>query len=406
MKILVASHSYIVDLNCEKFKTLAALEPGLEVTVVVPKRWRPGGVQNKLIETRQWQEGSFRVVPISNFSQNNQGLLCFGADLLKLLQEFRPDIIQVEQGSKALAYAQLITLNRLLGLNAKNLFFTWWNLPYNLKFPVSALEAYNLRHTHGIVSGNQDGADILRQRGYQGPIKVMPQLGVDETLFRPQPQPELAAKLGIQPDDFVVGFVGRFVPEKGLLTLCDALAEIGQTQKWKWLLLGRGPLQQTLMEKATAAGIADRLIWIESVPHDAVSNYINLMHTLILPSETTEQFKTLTSVGWKEQFGHVLIEAMACQVPVIGSDSGEIPYVIGEAGLVFPEGNAAALKECLLKLIEQPKLAEKLGKQGYDRVLAHYTNRALAQQQLSFYRQLIANEEVLASCPQIGVEFR
>lgn len=410
MKILVISHTYIVDLNCEKFKTLAHLGPDLEVTVAVPKRWKPGGVQNQTIETRPWQAGNFRVVPVSNFSQNNQGLLCFGADLIALLKEFRPDVIQVEQGSKSIAYAQVITLNRLLGLNAKNLFFTWWNLPYELKFPVSQLEAYNLRHTHGIVSGNQDGADILRQRGYTGPIQIMPQLGVDEVLFRPQPQPELAAQWGIQPDEFVVGFVGRFVEEKGLLTLCEALAKIPDAA-WKWLLLGRGPLKQTLMERAAAAGIADRLIWVESVPHADVPRYINLMNTLVLPSETDRQFKTLTSSGWKEQFGHVLIEAMAAQVPVIGSDSGEIPHVIADAGLTFPEGNVDALKDCLLRLIQSPLLQAEMGKQGYDRVLAHYTNRALAQQQLAFYQQLTrsapvesVSSAVLQSLP--GIEYR
>jgi L-malate glycosyltransferase len=392
MKILVASHTYIVDLNCEKFKTLATLEPDLEVTIVVPKKWRPGGVQNKTIETRPWQDGSFRVVPISNFSQNNQGMLCFGTDLVTLMNEFRPDIIQVEQGAKAIGYAQMITLNRLLRLNAKNLFFTWWNLPYTLKFPISALEAYNLRHSHGIVSGNQDGVDVLRQRGYQGEMRVMPQLGVDESIFRPQAQPELAAQVGIQPDDFVIGFVGRFVEEKGLLTLCDAAAGLAQDKPWKLLLLGRGDLKEQLMAQAEKAGMGDRLIILESVPHADVPRYINLMNTLVLPSQSTEKFKTLTSVGWKEQFGHVLIEAMACQVPVIGSDSGEIPHVISDAGMVFPEGNAAALRDCLTRLMEQPEVAIALSKRAYDRAMKCYTNRALAQQQLDFYHHLIGKK--------------
>ena len=123
MKILVASHSYIVDLNCEKLRTLAQLEPNIEVTVVVPRRWRPGGVQNRIIETQPREEGSFRVVPVSNFSENNQGLLTFGLDIIPLLKQFCPNIIQVEQGAKALGYAQFITLNKLLGLKAKNLFF-------------------------------------------------------------------------------------------------------------------------------------------------------------------------------------------------------------------------------------------------------------------------------------------
>jgi glycosyltransferase involved in cell wall biosynthesis len=392
LRILVVSHTYIVDLNCEKLRALAALEPGIEVTVVVPQHWQPGGVQNRAIATRHWQDGTFQVVPVSNFSQNNQGLLCFGTDLVALLRQFRPQIIQVEQGAKALAYAELISLNRWLNLGAKNLFFTWWNLPYELKFPVSLLESYNLRHTHGIVSGNQDGADILRQRGYRGPIQVMPQLGVDEHLFCPQPQPELAIQLGIQPDEFVVGFVGRFVEEKGLLTLCDALTTLHQhtDRPWKWLLLGRGPLKSALLERATAAGIADRLIWVESVPHADVPRYINLMNTLVLPSQTTEHFKTLTSIGWKEQFGHVLIEAMACRVPVIGSDSGEIPHVIADAGLTFPEADSGALQTCLLQLMQYPDRAIELAQKGYQRSIEHYTNRALAQQQLTFYRQLLS----------------
>ncbi len=389
MRILVASHSYIVDLNCEKLRALARLEPEIEVTVVVPRRWRPGGVQNKIIETQPRQEGSFRVVPVSNFSENNQGLLTFGADIISLLRQFRPQIIQVEQGAKALGYAQLITLNKLMRLKAKNLFFTWWNLPYDLKFPVSVLEAYNLRNTDGVIAGNQDGAEVLRQHGYRGLVKVMPQLGVDENRFCPQPQPELKSQLGIQPDDFVVGFVGRFVEEKGLLTLGLALAGLRE-RPWKWLLLGRGPLQTVLMEKAVEWGIKERLIWVESVAHDEVPRYINLMSTLVLPSETNTQFKTLTAAGWKEQFGHVLIEAMASKVPVIGSDSGEIPYVIAEAGLIFPERDVAALQKCILSLMEQPELAQKLVRLGYERVMSHYTNQALARQILGFYKQLLA----------------
>ncbi|MGB3653650.1 MAG: hormogonium polysaccharide biosynthesis glycosyltransferase HpsO, partial [Rivularia sp. (in: cyanobacteria)] len=380
--------TYIVDLNCEKLRALSRLQPDIEVTVVVPKRWRPGGVQNKIIETQYRDEGNFRIIPVSNFSQNHQGLLTFGADLVPLLQEFRPNIIHVEQGSRGLAYAEMITLNGLLGLKAKNVFFTWWNLPYNLKFPISVLENYNLDNSHGIISGNQDGAEILRDRGYEGPIKVMPQLGVDETLFTPKPQPELASKVGIEPGEFVIGFVGRFVPEKGIMTLLDALVKI-KDKPWKFLLLGRGELKDEILQKAAENGIQDKIKLVESVPHNEVADYINLMSTLILPSETTYKFKTLTSVGWKEQFGHVIIEAMACKVPVIGSDSGEIPYVIGDAGLIFPEGNAEELANCLEQLIDNPELTENIAQMGYAKAMAQYTNIALAKQQLEFYQELI-----------------
>ena len=387
MKILVASHTYIVDLNREKLRELSGLSSDISVTVVVPKRWRPGGVQNKVIESQPKTEGNFRVVPINNFSQNNQGLLTFGTDVINLLKNFRPNIIQVEQGAKSLGYAQLITLNQFLGLKAKNIFFTWWNLPYTNKFPISLLEQYNLSNTHGVISGNQDGVDILREHGYQGKVTVLPQLGVDEKRFSPQIQSDLRFQLGIDRHDFVVGFVGRFVPEKGILTLVKALANL-QNPAWKLLLLGRGELKAKIEQTATEVGIKDRLIMVESVPHDEVPRYINLMNTLVLPSETTYQFKTLTAVGWKEQFGHVLIEAMACRVPVIGSDSGEIPHVIEDAGLIFPEGDVKALKHCLQQLIEQPELADRLAQKGFDRAREKYTNKALAQQQLAFYQEL------------------
>ncbi|AFY32805.1 hormogonium polysaccharide biosynthesis glycosyltransferase HpsO [Calothrix sp. PCC 7507] len=389
MRILVASHTYIVDLNCEKLRELSRLEPGIEVTVVVPKRWKPGGVQNKIIETQYRDEGAFKIVPLSNFSQNHQGLLTFGVELISLLQQFRPDIIHVEQGSRGLSYTQMIILNQLLKLKAKNVFFTWWNLPYQLKLPIALLEKYNLNNSDGIICGNQDGAKILQQRGYQGLIKIMPQLGVDENRFTPQPQTELAAKLGIKPGEFIVGFVGRFVQEKGLLTLLKALVTL-QDRPWKLLLLGRGILQAELLKIATENNLKERVILIESVPHDAVANYINLMSTLVLPSETTYNLKTLTATGWKEQFGHVLIEAMACKVPVIGSDSGEIPHVIGDAGLVFPEGNVQALANCLVQLMEKSEFAQRLSQMGYQKAISKYTNKALAQQQLEFYKELVS----------------
>jgi len=390
MRILVASHTYIVDINRAKFKILANLEPGIEVTVVVPKCWKPGGVQNKIIETKFCQEGSFKVIPISNFSQNNQGLLTFGTDIIKLLHEFRPQIIQVEQGSKSLAYAQLILLNKWLNLKAKNIFFTWWNLPYQLKWPASVLEDCNLQHTDGIIAGNLDGAKILHQQGYAGAIEVMPQLGVDETLFyRTSKDADLSRKFGIQPTDFVVGYVGRFVEEKGLLTLAAALAGLKKTP-WKWLLVGQGKLRSQIAEKSLKWGISDRIIWVESVSHEDIPPYINLMDCLVLPSQTSYKFKTLTTVGWKEQFGHVLIEAMACKIPVIGSDCGEIPHVIGDAGLIFPEGNAEKLRECLHELMKRPELAADLGKRGYNRVMNNYTNKALAEQLLEFYKELFA----------------
>ncbi|MBE9059466.1 hormogonium polysaccharide biosynthesis glycosyltransferase HpsO [cf. Phormidesmis sp. LEGE 11477] len=392
MKILVVSHTYIVDLNCEKLRSLVQIDPTVEVTVVVPKRWRPGGVQNKIIEPQAKHEGRFRVLPISNLSDNNQSLLSFGLDIYPLLEEFHPDIIQVEQGAKSIGYTELIMLNKVLKLAAKNVFFTWWNLPYDTQSLAAWIERYNLKNTHGLIAGNQDGVDILRDHGYGGPACVMPQLGVDERLFKPAAQPKLAAKHGISPGDFVVGFVGRFVPEKGLMILFEALAhlktKLEERKPWKLLMLGRGPYQSALEKMAVELDIAEHILWIESVSHKQVPDYINLMDTLVLPSMTTYDISTFTAVGWKEQFGHVLIEAMACQVPVIGSDSGEIPNVIKEDGLVVSEGKPAPLAAGIQRLMNDPQHRQALAERGHIRAMTDYTNKALAKRQLEFYESL------------------
>ena len=387
MKIVVVSHSYIVDLNRERLRLLGQLEPNIQVTIVVPKRWREGGVMAKVVESQPVESGTFRVVPLHNFHETNQGLLCFGWDYVQLLRSFRPDVILVEQGAKSLALAQSILIRQIFRLKAKICFFTWWNLPYDRPFLVSVLVGYNLRYSDGLIAGNQDGLDLLRSHGYRNAAIVMPQLGVDETLFRSQMQPDLKTELGIHPEDFVVGFVGRFVIEKGILTLIQAL-ELLQVRSWKLVLLGRGELEDQIRETARQLGMDDRLIIINSVPHDQVYRYINLMNTLVLPSETLYAQTTLTAKGWKEQFGHVLIEAMVCQVPVIGSDSGEIPHVIADAGLVFPEGTKEALRDCIAQLMDSPDLQRELGQKGYDRVLEQYTNHALAKQLFSFFRNI------------------
>ncbi|MBF2058178.1 MAG: glycosyltransferase family 4 protein [Cyanobacterium sp. T60_A2020_053] len=389
MKILVVGHSYIVDLNCTKWRELAKISPNIEVRIIVPKIWNPKGVQNNIIKTEFKDEGNLKVIPVSNFSQNHQGLLCFGLDIINILKTFKPDIIQVEQGVKSLAYAQFIILNKLLNIQAKNCFFTWWNIPYNLKFLFSWLEKFNLKYTDGLVAGNQDAVDILKNHGYEGKNIIMPNLGVDEKLFCPQTQPDLKKELGINDDDFVIGFVGRFVPEKGILTLINAVSELKVNKSWKLLLLGRGELEKTIIDQAEKLGIKDQLIIIPSVPHDQVPKYINVMNTLVLPSQTDDDFQTISAKGWKEQFGHVLIEAMACKVPVIGSDSGEIPLVIGDSGLIFPEKNVTALRDCLTNLISDVNLTKKLGQKGYDKTLEKYTNYALAKNLLNFYQNII-----------------
>ena len=102
---------------------------------------------------------------------------------------------------------------------------------------------------------------------------------------------------------------------------------------------------------------------------------------MVLPS--------LTQPNWMEQFGRVLIEAMACATPVIGSDSGEIPNVIGDAGIVTPEGDVDALQRALLRLEADPALRARYAQAGRARALRLFTNDATASNIVGVYEQVL-----------------
>jgi glycosyltransferase involved in cell wall biosynthesis len=98
---------------------------------------------------------------------------------------------------------------------------------------------------------------------------------------------------------------------------------------------------------------------------------------------------SLTRPNWKEQFGRILVEAMACAVPVVASGSGEIPNVVGDAGVLVPEGDAGALRAALAALLADPARRQELGRRGRARALERYTHRRIAEATARVYRTLL-----------------
>jgi len=80
---------------------------------------------------------------------------------------------------------------------------------------------------------------------------------------------------------------------------------------------------------------------------------------------------------------------MACGVPVVGAESGEIPHVVGEAGLVFPEDDWEALRDLLVRLMDDADLRAEMARRGRERVLAHYTQTRVAEETVRFYRRVL-----------------
>jgi glycosyltransferase involved in cell wall biosynthesis len=181
---------------------------------------------------------------------------------------------------------------------------------------------------------------------------------------------------------FVVGYAGRLVPEKGLDVLIDAVAGLSNVEL---RFVGNGPIRPQLERRAFDLGVA--LTIDSTVKHENMASAYAGFDVLVLPSRTT--------ATWSEQFGRVLVEAMSCGLPVIGSDSGEIPWVIHSTGggLVVPEDDAGALRDAIVKLRDSPVLRRELAGMGAARARDQFSVAAVARQLNVALRQAIVSAQ-------------
>jgi len=366
VRILMISKACLVGAYQRKLEELARL-PDVDLTVIVPPNWRDErGVQTL---ERAYTQG-YRLV-VQPIAFNGQFHLHFYPGLGRWMRQIHPDIVHVDEEPYNLATVQAIALARRAG--ARTLFFSWQNLNRRYPLPFRWFERAVLRWADYAIVGNADAAEVWRAKGYRGPMRVIPQFGVDPEVFRPGPDSRQPGR------GFIAGYVGRLVEEKGVDVLLRAAAEMPGI--WRLVILGDGPAKPGLMALARELGIADRVSFDALIPSLRMPAYYRQLDALVLPSRSRP--------NWKEQFGRVLIEAMACGVPVIGSTCGEIPNVIGDAGLLFPEDDMAALRQALLRLMRDEGLRADLAARGRARVLVHYTQTQVAQQTWEVYRELM-----------------
>lgn len=372
MKVVVIGHSYIGRESRAKWVILQKLY-NVDIYLVTPKVW-PHYL--KVYQVMFEEKAKYKLLPTNTILQGKESWYFYLSPTL-YLNKIKPDIIHVEQGTSALSYFQTLIFKKVFASKAKTIFFSWQNIYFKYRFPFSFFEKFNLANSDYAIAGNEDAKQIIRKKGFKQPIKVLPQVGVDSQVYKKMDASNIKNKLGLH--SFVIGFVGRFVEEKGLITLIDAGSKI--TDDYQLLLVGKGELKDTIIKLASEYNILDRIVFIDTVPHEEVPLYLNCMNLIVLPSRTTDK--------WKEQFGHVLIEAMSCEVPVIGSSSAEIPNVIGDAGLIFKEGDSDDLYEKITMIMRDEKFKAELAMRGRERVLQKYTNEKIAEETYKVYEELL-----------------
>jgi glycosyltransferase involved in cell wall biosynthesis len=391
----MVSKACVVGAYQRKLEELAAC--GVELMVVVPPYWQEESRRIPLerLHTRGYH---LEVEPIRF---NGRFHLFHFPGLGRRIRDFRPDIVHADEEPYNPATLQIIHLARRAG--ARSLFFTWQNLYRRYVPPFSWIERYCFRTADRAIAGNAEAVEVLRKKGFDRPVDVIPQFGVDPEIFTSDVRSAISHQrvgegesgrvgegplpLPTQPHhsslithhSFRIGYVGRLVEQKGILDLVEAVARLGGERTLT--LVGAGPLQPAIGARAAELGIRARVEIIGGVPSSGMPEIYNSMDALVLPSRTR--------ANWKEQFGRALVEAMACEVPVIGSDSGEIPNVIGDSGLVFPEGNVDALTSQMKALQASRDLRHDLGARGRDRVLHRFTQASVAEQTYRVYKEMI-----------------
>ncbi len=365
MRVLMLSKACVVGTYQRKLEEMAVAAPDMDLVVAVPPSWKDERGTTPL--EREHVQG-YRLVVLP-MALNGQFHLHFYPAFGRLLRDVRPDVVHVDEEPYNFATYHANRLARKAG--SRTLWFSWQNLMRSYPPPFSWIERYNLRHVDYAITGSQTSKDVWRRKGYAGKLSVIPQFGVDPEIFTPS----RSLSQGVRH----IAYVGRLVPEKGLDTLLTALK--GLEGEWRFTVLGSGPERPALQALARELGLEPRVTFRPLISSVEMPDFYRDVDVLVLPSRKRP--------NWMEQFGRVLIEAMASGVVVVGSDTGEIPHVIGDAGLIFPEDDVEALHTALERLICSPDLRFALSKRGRERVLERFTQRRIAEDTVKVYQELM-----------------
>ncbi len=375
-RVLTIGHSYVVTLNRRLADEMARQGQGRwEVTAAAPARYH-GDLGRLALEPGAGEMCHVRrmAAHLTRFPH-----LMFYGGLRELLSESW-DVIHCWEEPYVTAGAQIA---RMAHRDATLVFATFQNVSKQYPPPFSWMERKVLGRADGwIAFGRTVHETQLARPGYARiPSCIIPP-GVDTLRFKPDAaaRARVRAERGWSDDALVVGFLGRFVEDKGLGVLASALRRIAEP--WRALFVGGGPGQAQL--EALAASYPGRVSIVGNVTHDEVPRYLNAMDLLCAPSQTTPR--------WREQFGRMLIEAMACGVPVLASRSGEIPNVLGDAGLLLPEDDVAAWTAAVRGMLLQPARRRDLADRGLRRARLHFAWAAVARRHLEFFDTLVDRE--------------
>ena len=366
-RVVVVSMPNVVPHNQLTYQRLAEL--GWDVKYVVPNRWRddytPGGFTPAPLDGIV---GTFARVRVALPGQVQRHF--YVTRPARWLRRWHPDAIFVELEPFSVPALQW-------GLTAERLGIPWGvqgdeNLDRPLPWPARLIRRWSMPRIDFFAARSPGGEGMLRRWGAGAEIGIVPHT-IPEWALPERPEAE--------DEPFTIGFAGRLIEAKGIRDLLSAVRRLDFP--FRLLVVGDGPLRGEIEATDLGAGMLELRKGVRSAEMPSLYARMDL---LVLPSRTTET--------WAEQFGKVLCEALLCGTPVIGSSSGEIPWVIETTGggRIFPEGDVEALAEAIAEMRADPAERERLAREGRAGVKLHFGARVAARELDRLLRAALVNE--------------
>lgn len=364
-RMLTIGHSYVVALNRSVMRELQR-RGNIDVTLLAP-RFFAGDLRAIHMEP---EDSELDVRPIDCYMSSRVHLFFYNQKQIhQVLQERNwsygylweePYIVSGFQMARAFHQSKIPFS-----------FFTNQNIFKKYPLPFSYFEKKTLQWCESLWGCGPQVLETFRQKNYTGAQNLIPYF-VNVEKFSPfsaEQKRHAKQRLGLSADK-VIGFMGRLTEEKGCRLFLQTLEGLRDRSDWQALILGAGPMEGEIRQWLAERNLTNQVI-IKLVKHDEVPQTLAVMDVLLCPSQTTP--------FWREQFGRMLIEAFASGVPVMASDSGEIPYVVGNAGVILPEKDETKWFDSLRDLLFDDKKLHELRERGLARAQM-FSSQSVAKQ--------------------------
>ncbi len=364
-RLLTIGHSYVVALNRSVMRELQR-RGNIEVTLLAP-RFFTGDLRPIKMEA---EDSELDVRPIDCYLSSRVHLFFYNQKQLRQVLRERPwNYAYLWEEPYIVSGFQMAQLCHQQKIPYS--LFTNQNILKKYPLPFSFFENKSLQWCESLWGCGPQVLETFRQKNFLGAQKLVPYFVNIEKFspFTPQQKQEAKKRLGLSAEK-IIGFMGRLTEEKGCRVFLQALEGLRERPGWQALILGAGPLESEIRQWIAERKMQSQVI-MKLVKHDEVPQTLPVMDVLLCPSQTTP--------FWREQFGRMLIEAFASGVPVMASDSGEIPFVVGDAGLVLPENDEKKWVDTLRELLFNEDHLQKLRTKGLARA-QEFSSQSVAQQ--------------------------